>query len=272
MVIILVKFKTKEIILKKTLFLILLFTFSILFLKTEVKANTYEESESFLKILTKDELKVTSEFTYQKDDKTYVKLDLLLNNDILPFDSIEEFDFLTRKKVKKIDYDLYLDTDSIKKIFKMNYSYDVVTNTLYYGDVKETSELLEDLLDKTDYSENDFMWLSKIIYAEGRGENYQSQLGVGNVIMNRVNSPSYPNTIYEVVFDRKFGVQFSPVLDGSIYNDSNIECMAVAMDVLLNINNCGDALFFMNPDIAETSWISENRKHLVSYGNHSFYA
>ena len=68
------------------------------------------------------------------------------------------------------------------------------------------------------YREDEVYWLSKIISAESSGESLLGQIAVGDVILNRVKSNQFPNTIYGVIFDRKWGVQFSPTADGRIYN------------------------------------------------------
>ena len=67
------------------------------------------------------------------------------------------------------------------------------------------------------YNKDSLYWLSRIISAESRGEPLLGQIAVGSVVLNRVRSPLYPATIYGVIFDRQYGVQFSPVKDGSIY-------------------------------------------------------
>ena len=59
------------------------------------------------------------------------------------------------------------------------------------------------------YREDEVYWLSKIISAESGGESLIGQIAVGDVIMNRVKSSLYPNTIYGVIFDRKYGVQLA---------------------------------------------------------------
>ena len=57
------------------------------------------------------------------------------------------------------------------------------------------------------YNEDDVYWLSRIISAESRGEPLEGQIAVGNVVLNRVRSSAYPNTIYGVIFDRKHGTR-----------------------------------------------------------------
>ena len=68
------------------------------------------------------------------------------------------------------------------------------------------------------YPPEDLFWLASIIYAEAGQESMTGKIAVGNVVMNRVRCPGFPDTIYGVIFDRNGGVQFEPVLNGTVYN------------------------------------------------------
>lgn len=121
------------------------------------------------------------------------------------------------------------------------------------------------------YREDEVYWLSKIISAESGGESLIGQIAVGDVIMNRVKSPLYPNTIYGVIFDRKYGVQFSPILDGSIYKNPTFTATLAAKICLEGTSLSDDALFFLNPRVAESNWIVKSREYAYSIGGHDFY-
>ena len=121
------------------------------------------------------------------------------------------------------------------------------------------------------YRSDEVFWLARIITAEARGESLLGQIAVGNVIMNRVASSLYPNTIYGVIFDRKWGVQFSPVLDGSIYNTPTYTATLAAQICLEGLRLSDDAMFFLNPVTAESNWIIKSREYLYSIGGHDFY-
>lgn len=121
------------------------------------------------------------------------------------------------------------------------------------------------------YREDEVFWLARIITAEARGESLLGQIAVGNVILNRVASREYPNSIYGVIFDRKWGVQFSPILDGSIYNTPTYTATLAAKICLENTKLSDDALFFLNPLTAESNWIVKSREYLYSIGGHDFY-
>jgi|GEM_PF-2194138 len=122
------------------------------------------------------------------------------------------------------------------------------------------------------HREDDLYWLSRIIHAEAQGEPYEGKVAVGNVILNRVKSSDFPNTVYGVVFDKQFGyTQFSPVIDGSIYNTPNADSIETAKAVLKGERPVGDALYFLNPRKATNFWIVQNRRFSMTIGEHDFY-
>ena len=121
------------------------------------------------------------------------------------------------------------------------------------------------------YREDEVYWLGRIIEAESGGEPLLGKIAVGNVVLNRVRSTLYPSTIYGVIFDRKYGVQFSPVLDGSIYNTPSYNSLLAAKIVLDGFDLSEGALFFLRPEMSSSSWIPNNRSYLYSIGKHDFY-
>ena len=121
------------------------------------------------------------------------------------------------------------------------------------------------------YRVDEVYWLARIISAEAGAEPLNGKIAVGNVVLNRVRSEYFPNTIYGVIFDKKFGVQFSPVANGTIYKDPTAESIIAAKICLEGYSLSSDILYFMNPDIATSSWISNNRPVAFRIGNHVFY-
>lgn len=121
------------------------------------------------------------------------------------------------------------------------------------------------------YRSDEVFWLARIIHAESRGEPLIGQIAVGNVVLNRVKSNYYPNTIYGVIFDRKYGVQFSPILDGSIYNTPGYSATLAAKICLEGYNLSEGSFFFLNTALATSSWIPRTREYAFTIGNHDFY-
>ena len=122
------------------------------------------------------------------------------------------------------------------------------------------------------YNADDLYWLSRIISAEAKGESLLGQMAVGNVVLNRKASSQYPNTVYGVIFDRKNGVQFSPVALGTVYQKPTASSVIAAKICLEGYTLSEDILFFMNPRIATNNWIAKNRQFEFRIGNHDFYS
>ncbi len=124
----------------------------------------------------------------------------------------------------------------------------------------------------TYYNEEDVYWLSRIIYAESGNQSLAGQIGVGNVVLNRVASPLFPDSVFEVIFDRSYGVQFSPVENGSIYSVPDDEAVVAAKLALDGANTVGESLYFVNPYIGAGGWFAANLSYVTSIGDHVFYA
>ncbi len=124
---------------------------------------------------------------------------------------------------------------------------------------------------ETNSTDDDLHWLSKIVHAESCGERYDGKLAVANCVLNRVKSDEYPDSIKEVIFDTKYGVQYQPTVNGSIYQTPDDNCTQAAKDALSGNNPIGECLFFFNPATANNFWISENREFYTAIGNHHFY-
>lgn len=135
---------------------------------------------------------------------------------------------------------------------------------------KEDIDVPRKIID-TSFTHDELYWMSRIINAESAGEDFKGQIAVGDVILNRVRSKEFPNTIYGVIFDRKYSVQFEPVLNGSIYNHPTEKSIAAAKISMTTPSSVGNCLYFFNPSIASSSWISKNRQYFTSIGNHDFY-
>lgn len=121
------------------------------------------------------------------------------------------------------------------------------------------------------YSADELYWMSRIISAESRGEPLLGKLAVGTVVLNRVASSEFPNNIYDVIFDREWGIQFEPVANGTIYNEPTQESVLAAKLVLEGARVAGDSIYFLAPDLTNNHWIMENREYVTTIGCHWFY-
>lgn len=124
----------------------------------------------------------------------------------------------------------------------------------------------------TYYNSEELKWLSRIISAESQGEPLAGKIAVGNVILNRVKNREFPNSIYSVIFDDRWGGQFTPVKNGTIYQEPTFESLVAAKLCLEGANTVGESLYFLAPAIASNHWAMQNRPYVATIGNHWFYA
>lgn len=122
-----------------------------------------------------------------------------------------------------------------------------------------------------EYNDTDLYWLSRIVHAEAQGESYAGKVAVANTILNRVKSSDFPNTVKGVIFDTKYGTQYTPVANGAIYNTPAQSSINAAKDALNGVNYVGNSMYFYNPKTAPNSWASNNRPYYTTIGNHKFH-
>ncbi|WJH32974.1 cell wall hydrolase [Paenibacillus sp. CC-CFT747] len=108
--------------------------------------------------------------------------------------------------------------------------------------------------------------LARIIHAEARGESFQGQVAVGAVVLNRVQSNSFPDSISGVIFQPG---QFSAVRDGQYQLAPDSSAYEAARTALNGYDPTGGALFYYNPAIATSSWMKA-RPAKLTIGNHVF--
>ena len=122
-----------------------------------------------------------------------------------------------------------------------------------------------------DYDGEDLYWLARIISAESRGEPLAGQIAVGNVVLNRVKSSSFPNSVKEVVFDDRYAIQFEPVANGTVYDRPTESALLAAKLCLEGASTAGDSLYFFAPALSAGSWIRSSRTYYTTIGCHRFY-
>lgn len=121
------------------------------------------------------------------------------------------------------------------------------------------------------YDETELYWLSRIIYAEAGIECFDGQVAVGNVVLNRVARKYWPDTVYGVVFDDRFGVQFTPAASGTIYLEPSAQAVAAAKVALEGVSLVEDSLYFVNESVSSCKWFRENCTYVTAIGRHTFY-
>lgn len=115
-------------------------------------------------------------------------------------------------------------------------------------------------------SNSDLTLLAHLVYAEARGEPYSGQVAVAAVVLNRVKSPSFPNSVAGVIYERG---AFSVVADGQINLAPNQTAISAARDALNGWDPTYGAIYYFNPNTATNGWIW-SRPVTVVIGNHRF--
>lgn len=169
-------------------------------------------------------------------------------------------------EVKNINGSLYVPIRPLARALQLEVNWNEKTRSVNLTKAKWTFKDAENYYDK-----DELYWLSRIIEAEAGGEILEGKIAVGNVVLNRVASKQYPNTIYGVIFDFKHGIQFTPAYTGTVYNNPSQESIIAAKICLEGYEIVPGVLFFFNPRIATSSWISENRTFAKRIGLHDFY-
>lgn len=139
----------------------------------------------------------------------------------------------------------------------------------YWSPVTKTVFVVSEINETV--SDDDLYWLSRIISAESRGESLEGKIAVGNVVLNRVKSSEFPNSIYDVIFDDRWGGQFEPVRNGTIYQTPTEESVLAAKLCLNGANVIGGSLYFLAPALAQNFWTVKNREYVATIGCHDFY-
>ena len=132
-----------------------------------------------------------------------------------------------------------------------------ITESMLSGGSSQTSSSI---------SNQDLYLLAKLINAEARGESYKGQVAVGAVVLNRVKSSSFPNTISGVIYQP---YAFTCVNDGQINYSPSQSAISAAKDALNGWDPTNGCIYYYNPKIATSKWIY-SRPTVITIGNHVF--
>ncbi len=181
--------------------------------------------------------------------------------------------------------ELKIDRISAKPAFRMEYldesmaedmhSYVETIDSVSSGQRIVDYEVLEQT---TQYqlSDKDYDTLLRIVEAEAGGEDQNGKLLVANVVLNRVNSEVFPDTVWDVVMQREQGIaQFSPTVDGRFENVSVSDDTVQAVERALYGEDISQgALYFCAREKADSNklkWFDRKLTKLFSYGHHDFF-
>ncbi|WHZ60298.1 spore cortex-lytic enzyme [Metabacillus sp. CT-WN-B3] len=116
------------------------------------------------------------------------------------------------------------------------------------------------------FSQNDIQLMANAVYGEARGEPYIGQVAVAAVILNRVDSPTFPNTVSGVIFEPR---AFTAVADGQIWLTPNETAKKAVMDAINGWDPTENATYYFNPNTATSGWIW-GRPQIKQIGKHIF--
>lgn len=116
------------------------------------------------------------------------------------------------------------------------------------------------------FSQNDIKLMANAVYGEARGEPYEGQVAVAAVILNRVRSSTFPNTISGVIFEPR---AFTAVADGQIWLTPNETAKEAVLDAINGWDPSSNATYYFNPDTATSGWIW-TRPQIKQIGKHIF--
>lgn len=153
----------------------------------------------------------------------------------------------------------------LAKVFNLSVNFDSVEQTVLLNHQEGASAYL--MPGDYYYDSDTLYWLSRIITAESANQPLEGQLAVGNVVMNRVNNPRFPDTIYEVLFQKN---QFTPASSGSIHCEPDVDAIIAAKLVMDGAQVVPTALFFNRAGMP--CYASRNRTYVTTIGAHAFYA
>lgn len=115
-------------------------------------------------------------------------------------------------------------------------------------------------------TDQEVQWIAQMVHAEARGEPYSGQVAVGAVIINRLKSRQFPNTVYEVLFQNN---AFQPIRNGQFFVPANESAYRATLEALNGKDPTDGALFFFNPAISNDRFMHA-RPAVVTIGQHRF--
>ncbi len=135
--------------------------------------------------------------------------------------------------------------DVVANNFGFNVTWNEEEMILYIQ--SEDTQLPEDYRAGMAYTEEDLLWLARIVNVEGLDIGYEAKLAIANVVLNRVKADIYPNSVYDVIMDTAYATQFPPAHRASFLAlEPDEQSYEAARDALEGKNNIEDCLYFNN--------------------------
>ncbi|MDR7241307.1 cell wall hydrolase [Priestia megaterium] len=153
-------------------------------------------------------------------------------------------------------------------LYKIGVEYGVTVKQLKEANHKSTDSINanETLTIPNSISESDKDLLARLVQAEAKGEPYAGKVAVATVVLNRVDSDSFPNSIHDVIYQ---GTQFTPVQNGEINKAADAEAKKAVNEALAFRGQGKGSLFFFNPDKTSDQWLRQ-KQVTITIGHHVF--
>ena len=188
----------------------------------------------------------------------------VINNNVAYAEVISN-NFHTNLISKQENNEIYLNNISIEA----QSNTELNKNTTNENIDESTIEVFSHNTQKLYITENDIELMAKLVYAESIGEPYDGKVAVASVVLNRVMSPNFPNSIKEVIFQKN---AFSCVKNGEIKATPNQTCYNAVYDAIKGYDPTNEALFFYNPSTATCAWMHQTQKQdMKTIGHHTFF-
>lgn len=167
------------------------------------------------------------------------------------------------------EQDTYFMEDSVNTFLITEVNDNLIDNFIDISDDEYVEVFTQN--DKTIYlTQNDIYLMSEIVYAESKGEPFEGKVAVASVILNRVLSPRFPDTIEGVIFQP---YAFSCVVDNEINVLPSQECFDAVYEAINGNDPTREALFFYNPEIATCTWMQQvDKTNITPIGHHVFFS
>ena len=121
------------------------------------------------------------------------------------------------------------------------------------------------------FSDNDIRLMANAVYGEARGEPYEGQVAIAAVILNRIKSPQFPNTVSDVIFEP---LAFTAVSDGQIWLEPDETAKRAVLDAINGWDPTGGKVYYFNPATVHAPWMwnryGQQKQQAVRIGKHIF--
>ena len=161
----------------------------------------------------------------------------------------------------------YVPLRAVAEHFSCHVSWDHATYTVYVEapGVVVPSEVT------SPYNAYDMKILASLVWLEAGAEPMDGKIGVASVIFHRVHSSLFPNTVHDVIYDNKYGVQFPPAFSHDLLQmEPAMDCILAVRMAEHGVYPCANALYF-SPASNTNSWAAKHRTYVTTIGKTAFY-